>query len=350
MEPGDFRAQADVELAGLFSMRLTLGLAEAPCYPSNSRILNNWFPQVERARAKGVYSVGQYVGVGFMLPVLVYIVATWGWRSLFFIVGGIGVVYGLIFWAQYRDPNESGRVSQQELNLIAEGGGLTTPSARVPFNFANIGKLLSKRQILGASIGQFCGKFHFGVFPHLVSSYLAEERHMDWIKSGFAASIPYIAASIGVLFGGYVSDRIIRATGSATLGRKLPIVAGLLMCSTMIAANYISDNNVVIAVMSIAFFGQGMVNLGWTPHLGCRSAVDDRPYGRRVQPLRKPRRYYHTDRGRARCSKDRLVLRRARVHRRARPGRGGLIHFHRRESSSRGARPGMSFSHHVRIS
>jgi ACS family D-galactonate transporter-like MFS transporter len=44
----------------------------------------------------------------------------------------------------------------------------------------------------------------------------------------------------------------------------LPIVAGLLMCSTMIAANYVSDNNVVIAIMSIAFFGQGMVNLGWT--------------------------------------------------------------------------------------
>jgi len=35
-------------VAGLFSMRLALGLAEAPCYPSNSRILNNWFPQMER--------------------------------------------------------------------------------------------------------------------------------------------------------------------------------------------------------------------------------------------------------------------------------------------------------------
>ena len=95
-------------------------------------------------------------------------------------------------------------------------------------------------------------------------SYLADERHMDWIRSGFAASLPYIAASVGVLVGGFVSDRIIRSTGSATLGRKLPIIAGLLMTSTMIAANYVSNNNVVIAIMSIAFFGQGMVNLGWT--------------------------------------------------------------------------------------
>jgi ACS family D-galactonate transporter-like MFS transporter len=87
---------------------------------------------------------------------------------------------------------------------------------------------------------------------------------MDWIKSGFAASLPYIAASVGVLFGGYVSDRIIRQTGSATLGRKLPIIAGLLMTSVMIAANYVESNTTVIVIMSIAFFGQGMVNLGWT--------------------------------------------------------------------------------------
>ena len=251
-------------VAGLFSMRLALGLAEAPCYPSNSRILNNWFPQMERARATGVYSVGQYVGVGFMLPVLVWIVASWGWRSIFFIVGGIGVLYGLVFWAQYRDPSESSRVNKQELDLIAEGGGLTAPVAKVPFTLTNIGRLLSKRQILGASIGQFCGNSTLVFFLTWFPSYLAEERHMDWIKSGFAASLPYIAASVGVLFGGFVSDRIIRATGSATLGRKLPIVAGLLMCSTMIAANYISDNTVVIAIMSVAFFGQGMVNLGWT--------------------------------------------------------------------------------------
>lgn len=251
-------------VAGLFSMRLALGLAEAPCYPSNSRILNHWFPQTERARATSIYSVGQYVGVGFMLPLLVWIVATWGWRSLFFIVGGIGVAYGLIFWALYRDPHQSRRVGQAELKLITEGGGLTGAVDRVPFTLANIGRLLSKRQILGASIGQFCGNSTLVFFLTWFPSYLAEERHMDWIKSGFAASLPYIAASVGVLFGGYVSDRIIRTTGSATLGRKLPIVAGLLMCSAMISANYVSNNNVVIAIMSIAFFGQGMVNLGWT--------------------------------------------------------------------------------------
>lgn len=252
-------------VAGLFSARLALGLSEAPCFPSNSRILNSWFPQAERARATGVYSVGQYVGLGFLIPVLGWIVATWGWRSLFFIVGGLGIAFGLLWWVIYRDPHESTRVNAAELALIAEGGGMAdAPAVRVPFTLRNIGRLLSKRQILGASIGQFCGNSTLVFFLTWFPSYLADERGMDWINSGFAASLPYIAASIGVLTGGFVSDRIIRAGGGATLGRKLPIITGLLMTSTMILANYVDDNGVVIAIMSVAFFGQGMVNLGWT--------------------------------------------------------------------------------------
>ncbi|MDF7775594.1 MFS transporter [Sphingomonas sp. AOB5] len=252
-------------VAGLFSARLALGLSEAPCFPCNSRILNHWFPQGERARATGVYSVGQYVGLGFMIPVLGWIVASWGWRSLFFIVGGLGIAFGMMWWALYREPHESKRVNAAELALIADGEETVVAAApRVPFTLRNIGRLLSKRQILGASIGQFCGNSTLVFFLTWFPSYLAEERGMDWLRSGFSASLPYIAASIGVLLGGVVSDRIIRVTGSATLGRKLPIIAGLLMTSTMVAANYVESNAVVIAIMSVAFFGQGMVNLGWT--------------------------------------------------------------------------------------
>ena len=251
-------------VAGLFGARLALGLAEAPCYPSNSRILNSWFPQNERARATGVYSVGQYVGLGFMLPVLAWIVAHWGWRELFYIVGGIGVVYGIVWWLLYRDPHEHKAVGQTELDLIAAGGGSTTKGPQVPFTLTNIGKLLSKRQIAGASLGQFCSNTSLVFFLTWFPSYLAEERGMTFIKSGFAASLPYIAASVGVVLGGIVSDRIIRATGNATLGRKLPIIAGLLMTSTMVAANFVESNAIVIAIMSFAFFGQGMCNLGWT--------------------------------------------------------------------------------------
>ena len=69
---------------------------------------------------------------------------------------------------------------------------------------------------------------------------------------------------IGVVTGGVLSDFLLRWTGSANIARKLPIVGGLLLASTIVAANFAKHDSTVIAVMSVAFFGQGMCNLGWT--------------------------------------------------------------------------------------
>ena len=251
-------------LAMLLAFRFGLGVAEAPCYPCNSRILASWFPQTERARATGVYSVGQYFGLAFLTPVLFWMVANWGWRSLFLVVGAIGILYGIAWYWLYRDPGDSRRLNDAERSLIAAGGGLEAKSAAIDFSWSMIGKLLSKRQILGASIGQFASNSTLVFFITWFPTYLATERHLDWIKSGVFAVLPYIAASAGVLIGGTISDWLIRRTGSANIGRKAPVVAGLLLTSTILLANYVTDNGIVILVMSIAFFGQGICNLGWT--------------------------------------------------------------------------------------
>lgn len=251
-------------VAALIAFRLLLGIAEAPCFPTNSRVLCTWFPQHERARANGVYAVGQYFGLAFLSPLLFWIVAAWGWRSLFFIFGAVGLAYGVIWYLAYRDPEQSRSVNEAELEHIRAGGGLCPPGAAIDFSWATVGKLLRKRQILGASIGQFCGNSTLVFFLTWFPTYLATERHMDWLKSGIYAVLPYIAASVGVLLGGYISDTLIKRTGSANVGRKLPVVAGLLLASTIVLANYVDSNALVIAIMSVAFFGQGMVNLGWT--------------------------------------------------------------------------------------
>jgi MFS transporter, ACS family, D-galactonate transporter len=251
-------------VVALIIFRLGLGIAEAPCFPTNSRVLSTWFPQQERARANGVYSVGQYFGLAFLSPLLFWIVAVWGWRWLFILFGTIGMAYGLIWYLAYRDPEESRKVNQAELDHIRAGGGLSHQGAAIAFSWRNVGKLMRKRQILGASIGQFCGNSTLVFFLTWFPTYLATERHMDWLKSGIFAVMPYIAASVGVLLGGYVSDMLIRKTGSANIGRKLPIVTGLLLASTIILANFVESNTLVIIIMSVAFFGQGMVNLGWT--------------------------------------------------------------------------------------
>lgn len=252
-------------LTSLLFFRFGLGVAEAPCFPANSRIVATWFPQHERATATGTYTVGEYIGLAFFSPVLFWLMAAYSWHALFVVVGVAGLIFGAVWWLGYREPHESRSVNQAELDYIAAGGGLVPKdAARVPFAWANVRRLLGYRQIWGAGIGQFAGNATLVFFLTWFPTYLATERHMGWVKVGFFAVLPFIAAAIGVMVGGWASDRLFRRTGSANIARKSPIIFGLLLASTIVAANYVDSDAAVIAILSLAFFGQGMVGLGWT--------------------------------------------------------------------------------------
>ena len=253
-------------LNALILTRIGVGVFEAPCFPATSRILATWFPQQERARANSIYSFGQYVGLGFLSVPLFWITQQFGWRVLFFAVGAFGVAFGLAWWGLYRDPASSRTVNPAELEHIEAGGGGEYKGEPVRFRWRHIAALLRHRQVLGASIGQFGGNSTQVFFVTWFPTYLVTARGMTFIQAGLMTSLPYIGASAGVLVGGQISDTILKRTGSANLSRKLPIVGGMLLASTIVAANYVpaGSDGLVILIMSIAFFGQGMTNLGWT--------------------------------------------------------------------------------------
>lgn len=254
-----------VGLKTLLLCRFGLGVSEAPCFPVNSRVVSAWFPQHERAKATAVYTVGEYLGLACFAPLLFWIMDGFGWRALFITVGVVGLLFALVWWRHYREPHEDRRLSQQEREYITAGGGMSSGAEqRKAFSWPLVRQLLRKRQIIGASIGQFAGNTVLVFFLTWFPTYLATERHMPWLKVGFFAILPFLAAAGGVMFGGWVSDKLLKATGSANLGRKLPIIAGLLMASCIISANWLTSDTAVILVMSFAFFGQGMVGLGWT--------------------------------------------------------------------------------------
>ena len=250
----------------LLATRIGVGIFEAPCFPANSRILATWFPQQERARANSIYSVGQYAGIAFLSVPLFWITQHFGWRGLFFLAGGSGMLLGALFWLHYREPSEDRRVSAEEVAYIEAGGGGEYKGARTAFSWSDIGKLLKHRQVIGASIGQFGGNSTQVFFVTWFPTYLVNVRGMSFINAGMMTMLPYIGASIGVLVAGQISDRILKRTGSANVARKLPIVGGMLLASTIVIANYVpaGSDAAVIAIMSVAFFGQGMTNLGWT--------------------------------------------------------------------------------------
>ena len=256
-------------VGSLLACRLGLGVSESPCFPTNSRVVATWFPQRERALATGTYTVGEYIGLACFSPLLFALMGAYGWRSLFFVVGAAGIIFGVIWWLFYREPHEHPHANAAELEYIEAGGGLTrdehgnTRKARA-FSWSTVGELLKHRQLTGICLGQFAGNSTLVFFLTWFPTYLATERHMGWLKIGFFAILPFIAASIGVMFGGWLSDSLLRRGKSANVARKLPIITGLLLASTIILANYVKSDTVVIAIMSVAFFAQGMAALGWT--------------------------------------------------------------------------------------
>ncbi|MEQ0274391.1 MFS transporter [Klebsiella sp. CN_Kp100] len=252
-----------VGLKSLLLLRLGLGISEAPCFPVNSRVVSKWFPQHERARATATYTVGEYIGLAAFSPLLFLILEHHGWRTLFFLTGGLGIAFTFVWWKFYHEPHQSKTANKAELEYIGVEN-TTSADENIPFNWPDAKRLLCCRQIIGASLGQFAGNTTLVFFLTWFPTYLANERHLPWLHVGFFASWPFLAAAIGIFFGGWVSDKILKKTCSVNISRKLPIISGLLLSSCIIIANWVESNTAVIIIMSIAFFGQGMVGLGWT--------------------------------------------------------------------------------------
>ncbi|MGE7993246.1 MFS transporter [Pseudomonas sp. NPDC089554] len=253
----------------LFVLRMAVGALEAPAYPINSRVVTTWFPERERATAIGFYTSGQFVGLAFLTPVLAWLQHEFGWHMVFVITGGVGIVWGVIWYAVYREPRDFKGVNQAEIDLIREGGGLVDIQAeqakvKAKFSWADLGIVLSKRKLWGIYLGQFCLNSTLWFFLTWFPTYLVKYRGMDFIKSGLLASLPFLAAFVGVLCSGLFSDWLIRRGASIGLARKLPIISGLLISTALIGANFVESTPLVIAFLALAFFGNGLASITWS--------------------------------------------------------------------------------------
>ncbi|MGH8780977.1 MFS transporter [Paraburkholderia sp.] len=257
--------------AVLLSLRVLLGVLEAPAYPTLNRVVTTWFPDSERARAIAIYTSGQYVGLAFLTPALVLTQEHFGWHGVFVLTGAVGLLWAFVWYALYREPGAAPGINQQELDTIRAGGGLVElgesngprSKGRRRYTAADWRAVLGNRRLWGVYVGQIAVTSTLWFFLTWFPTYLVKYRHMDFLKAGFMASVPFLAAFVGILSSGLLSDWMIRRGASATVARKVPIVAGLLLSTTIVGANYVSTPAMVIVFMAIAFFGSGFSSITW---------------------------------------------------------------------------------------
>lgn len=256
--------------AQLMGLRLGVGFFEAPVMPANNRAVSYWFPENERGTAIGIYSSAQFLGLAFSTPLLFAIHKSVGWQGLFIITGVIGIIWSLIWFFVYHDPQKSKLIGADELAYIQAGGGITDQDLvqeknnkpKAALNWQNI-KQLFNRRLIGIYIGQFAISGTFWFFLTWFPTYLTEAKHINFLQSGMLSSIPYLAAFCGVILAGNISDRLIRSGRSESFARKAPVITGLLLTLLIMGANYTTKPALIIMFMSIAFFGNGLATITW---------------------------------------------------------------------------------------
>lgn len=252
----------------LFLLRLLSGLAQSPVFPGNGRIVAAWFPTAERGRASAIFNASQYFSLVFFAPIMGWIAHLWGWKPCFWLAGVAGIVLSVVWFRVIDGVKNHSRISQQEIDLIEQGGGLASLDAGSrrgnSLTWAAVRWLLSKRMLVGIYLGQFCITTLTWFFLTWFPIYLSRARHISIVKVGFLAAVPALCGFVGGILGGIVSDQLLRAGLSLTFARKAPIVAGMALAIAMVGCNYVSTRFAVVLLMSLAFFGKGFGSLGWT--------------------------------------------------------------------------------------
>ena len=128
------------------------------------------------------------------------------------ITGLIGLVWGVVWYVLYRDPLQHRKVNQAELDYIERGGGsvhTVKSNGKATWSWTNVKQVFSSRTLWGVYIGQFAVNATLWFFLTWFPTYLVQYRGLDFIKSGYLASVPFLAACAGC-FCQVRSDRCIQ--------------------------------------------------------------------------------------------------------------------------------------------
>jgi len=254
----------------MFIMRFMLGFSEAPSFPANARIVAAWFPAKERGTASALFNSAQYFSLALFSPLLGWLTYAWGWEHVFTVMGAIGFVLTFAWVKFVHNPTDHPRMSREELEYIAANGAVvdmdhkkTGDDKKAGPKLDYIKQLLSNRMMLGIFFGQYFLNTITWFFLTWFPIYLVQEKGMSILKVGFVASIPALCGFVGGVLGGLFSDYLIKRGSSLTVARKVPIVMGMLLASSIILCNYTNNTALVVALMALAFFGKGFGALGW---------------------------------------------------------------------------------------
>lgn len=244
-------------------VRFLFGVGEAGAFPIATRSLSRWILPTERGYAQGITHAGSRLGAAFTPPLVVWLIAGYGWRMPFYVFGVIGVLWAVAWYWYYRDtPGEHASVNQEERDLIH--GKLGPPKFKigsgVPWKL-----IFGSRIVWVLSSMYFCYGYCLAVYLDWFPKYLNAHRGFDLKAMGFYASMPLLAGVLGDFLGGWISDRWAHSSGNLRLARRAVGTFGFLLAAAgILPATFTADPELCVVFTCIAFFGLELtVGVSW---------------------------------------------------------------------------------------
>ena len=241
----------------LLIIRFLFGAGEAGAFPGISRAIYTWIPLQERGLVTGINFSGSRLGAAFTLPLVAWLIDSYGWRISFFILGVIGIIWAVVWFALFRDtPEEHPYMGEGEKEyILATRQQKKVSDTNEKLNF---GDLFKSKNMQLAMLQYFASNFTFffsltWLFPYIKSTY-----QLNTIEAGFYTSIPLLFGAFGNWFSGYLSDSIYKK-GQWTRSRIFPASLGFSIAAIgLIGSIFMNDINGAIVFLSLAIFGADM--------------------------------------------------------------------------------------------
>jgi ACS family hexuronate transporter-like MFS transporter len=213
--------------------RFLLGMGEGGGFPAATKAVAEWFSVEDRSTAMGIINAGTAVGSVIAPPGIALILSLASWRWVFFFSGAIGLVWAAWWAASYRSP------------AVAQ----TTP---VSISWL---QLVARREVLGLVFAKFLSDAAWFFYLSWLPKYLYDVRGFDVKKVGAYGWIPYAAAGVGCLAGGWLSSRLIRDGRTVNAARKIALGASAAVMPWIAFVTH-APVEWALVLFSLAFFGQ----------------------------------------------------------------------------------------------
>jgi ACS family hexuronate transporter-like MFS transporter len=230
--------------------RFLLGMGEGGGFPAATRAVSEWFPSKERGTAMGIINAGTAVGAVVAPPMIAIILSYLNWRWIFLLTGGIGLLWTAWWRLSYFPPEEDPGLSGRERDELPFAPRSLDPGQKLRWM-----DLLRIRESWGLVTAKFLSDAAWYFYLFWLPKYLYDARSFDVKAVGTFAWIPYAAAGIGCLVGGWFSSYLVRRHFSLGLARKLALGLSAAVMPLIILVPRVPVSWAIV-IFSVAYFGQ----------------------------------------------------------------------------------------------